>query len=367
MTALLLNEKPLFVLPSLAVAIGLNEAIVLQQINYWIKTAEDNPKLGRRHEDRVWIYNDYDAWQEKNFPFWSVSTIKRAVYSLEKQNLLITEIEENPGYAGGKRKWYAINYDNAALKGSGQIEHRVGSKWTEGVLNLTRGSVQNDTFYNKESDRSTETTTEITPDKDSGDTPQPTPPNPQPDESPQGTPDGVQSGEPLDDPVQVDARGKKQYVKPTLKAMTLKRWTAGIIANLFNWNWQTMTESEKGQIRKAAKELVDAAVSPLDVPSLYAYCDTNFSHFKPMALPANRQNWLKDQTHEPRNSRPRPSENDARRPTRVVRRAGTGTDSHQPRTASARRAEALRALHTPVHAAGDTTADSLDPTGTDGL
>ena len=34
---LLVDEPPLIVLPSLAVAIGLAEAILLQQIHYWLR------------------------------------------------------------------------------------------------------------------------------------------------------------------------------------------------------------------------------------------------------------------------------------------------------------------------------------------
>lgn len=37
---LLINEPPLQVLPTLAKTIGLNEAIVLQQVHYWL-----NPKF----------------------------------------------------------------------------------------------------------------------------------------------------------------------------------------------------------------------------------------------------------------------------------------------------------------------------------
>lgn len=35
MSRLLINEPPLIVLPNLAILIGLNEAIVLQQVHYW--------------------------------------------------------------------------------------------------------------------------------------------------------------------------------------------------------------------------------------------------------------------------------------------------------------------------------------------
>ncbi|MFO6335653.1 replication protein, partial [Pseudomonas aeruginosa] len=56
-------------------------AIVLQQMHYWLKKSNHN------YDGRRWIYNSSPEWQ-KHFPFWSVMTIKRAVYSLEKQNLL---------------------------------------------------------------------------------------------------------------------------------------------------------------------------------------------------------------------------------------------------------------------------------------
>lgn len=40
MSRLLINEQPLLVLPSLACEIGLNEALMLQQIHYWMNTSK---------------------------------------------------------------------------------------------------------------------------------------------------------------------------------------------------------------------------------------------------------------------------------------------------------------------------------------
>ena len=58
---LLLNTYPLIVLPELAQAIGLHEAIVLQQLHYWI---EINRKADRNsHNGRYWTYNTYESWQ----------------------------------------------------------------------------------------------------------------------------------------------------------------------------------------------------------------------------------------------------------------------------------------------------------------
>ena len=63
MSDLLINEPPLQVLPSLACAVGLNEALILQQFHYWLQHS-NNIKDGHK-----WIYNSYQEWH-KQFPFW---------------------------------------------------------------------------------------------------------------------------------------------------------------------------------------------------------------------------------------------------------------------------------------------------------
>ena len=80
---LLIDESPLLVQPSLAVAVGLNEAMFLQQLHYWL-----NPRLNKNHfEGRLWVHNTYEQWQ-KQFPFWGEKTIRRAILSLEKIGVL---------------------------------------------------------------------------------------------------------------------------------------------------------------------------------------------------------------------------------------------------------------------------------------
>ncbi|MCG1919505.1 conserved phage C-terminal domain-containing protein [Staphylococcus epidermidis] len=102
MNNLLIDDYPILVLPKLATEIGLNEAIVLQQMHYWLKKSNHN------YDGRRWIYNSFPEWQ-KHFPFWSVMTIKRAVYSLEKQNLLYVGNYNKAKF--DKTKWYSINYE----------------------------------------------------------------------------------------------------------------------------------------------------------------------------------------------------------------------------------------------------------------
>ncbi len=102
-TSLLISESPLTVQPSLAVLLGLNEAIFLQQVQYWItREAGFCDQYGRR-----WIYNTVKQWRDQ-FPFWSESTIKRTIRSLEEQHALLST---TVGDAFNKTKAYTINSD----------------------------------------------------------------------------------------------------------------------------------------------------------------------------------------------------------------------------------------------------------------
>ena len=126
----LVNEYPLLVLPTLAAEIGLNEAIILQQMHYWIN------RSNHQHEGVIWFYKSYEEWKNE-FPFWSISTIKRAVYNLENKGLIKSTDEYNQN-ATDRTKWYTINYD--------ELDRAFQNDTLEDV-NLTRSrAVQNDTL-----------------------------------------------------------------------------------------------------------------------------------------------------------------------------------------------------------------------------
>ena len=102
------SSSMLLVLPELAQKFGLNAAIVLQQVHYWL-----NPKLNSNiHQGKHWVYNTYEQWQQQ-FPFWSHATIRRIVSELEKQGLLISFIKRNPNTV----KYYSIDYDELRAMG----------------------------------------------------------------------------------------------------------------------------------------------------------------------------------------------------------------------------------------------------------
>jgi hypothetical protein len=141
---LLLDEYPLIILPKLAVAIGLNEAIVLQQIHYWLvhfeRAAETEDRIETDHlrDGRWWVYNTVAEWR-RQFPFWSYNTVKRALESLRKNYepkseqdtkaargpLLIATSRYNRAQFD-KTLWYTIDYDEIE-----RLSERLGGESSE--------------------------------------------------------------------------------------------------------------------------------------------------------------------------------------------------------------------------------------------
>lgn len=107
--SMLFNFRPLVINPELAMRIGLNEAIVLQQVNYWINDKEQ----GVNFQGRRWVFNSYESWV-KQFPFWSADTVKRAFTSLVKQGCL--DVEQLNKSQHDRTNYYTINHDSALLQ-----------------------------------------------------------------------------------------------------------------------------------------------------------------------------------------------------------------------------------------------------------
>lgn len=106
--SILFTTKPIVLNVALAEAVGLNEAIVLQQLHYWI-SAE---RSGIEHGGRRWVFNTLESWQEQ-FPFWSTDTIKRAFTSLRKAGLI--EVEQLAKHRHDRTNYYTIRYEHRAL------------------------------------------------------------------------------------------------------------------------------------------------------------------------------------------------------------------------------------------------------------
>lgn len=104
---LLINEPPLQVLPSLAKAIGLNEAIVTQQVHYWLVNPYNAGYIDE--QGNKWVFNSYPDWQDGNFPFWSIPTIQRTFASCEALGILLSAQFDKS--KRNMRKYYRIDYE----------------------------------------------------------------------------------------------------------------------------------------------------------------------------------------------------------------------------------------------------------------
>lgn len=100
LTKLVTPERPLVIPPLLAAEIGLEEAIILQQINYWLRKSKHIIKGVR------WIWQTYNQWQ-KQFPFLKLSAIRRAITSLKAKELIV--VERKSAKTWYQANWYTIN------------------------------------------------------------------------------------------------------------------------------------------------------------------------------------------------------------------------------------------------------------------
>lgn len=138
MSRLLINEPPLQVLPSLAKEIGLNEAIMLQQMHYWLL------KSSNEFTGVKWFYKTLEEWQTE-FPFWSAMTIRRTLGSLEKQKII--KIGNFNKKKFDKTKWYTIDYQ--------RVNRRCVQNEQTMCSDRTDGCVQNEQTYTRDYQEST--------------------------------------------------------------------------------------------------------------------------------------------------------------------------------------------------------------------
>lgn len=103
-------DKDKIVMANMELGVALNsldEAIVLNQLNYWI---ERNKDANRNFRDgHYWVYNSYEAWRKQDFPVWSATKIKRIFTSLEWKGIVLSANYNK--LAIDKTKWYTIDYD----------------------------------------------------------------------------------------------------------------------------------------------------------------------------------------------------------------------------------------------------------------
>lgn len=103
-------DKDKIVMANMELGVALNsldEAIVLNQLNYWIERNKDANR--NFHDGHYWVYNSYEAWRKQDFPVWSATKIKRIFTSLEGKGIVLSANYNK--LAIDKTKWYTIDYD----------------------------------------------------------------------------------------------------------------------------------------------------------------------------------------------------------------------------------------------------------------
>lgn len=158
--SLLLKVKPLVISPMLAERIGLNEAIVLQQICYWL----EDTNSGVEHEGKRWVYNTIEEWNEQ-FPFWSSDTVKRALTSLRKHGLI--EVEQLNKKQHDRTNFYSINHASPLLSDEGKLHSSKRASCTNRAgqaASIEKGSLHSSIGATCPvlTENTTESTTEIT-------------------------------------------------------------------------------------------------------------------------------------------------------------------------------------------------------------
>jgi len=123
-------------------AVGYKKALFIFKLNYWLN------KCGRDIElNKVkWVYNTIESWA-KQFD-WSLSTLKRIVYSLEKEGLIVSKKINAKKW--NHTKWYSIDYFklNSLLNINKKRNNRTVQKETILISN-NRNNYTNKSSYKK--------------------------------------------------------------------------------------------------------------------------------------------------------------------------------------------------------------------------
>lgn len=100
--SLLNNETPILISTTLAMNIGLNEALMLQHLNDLVQTS------GSLKEGEKWVSKTLMEFHQQ-LPFWSKSTIDRILKKLEQLNVI--EVGNFNERKTDRTKWYRIDVE----------------------------------------------------------------------------------------------------------------------------------------------------------------------------------------------------------------------------------------------------------------
>lgn len=94
---------------STAVALGINEAHVLHQLDHLLYNVAEADKTYNLVDGKWWVYYTYAEWKDKFFKWMSEPSIKRYFLDLEARGIVLSrQSVKNPS---DQTKWYTIDYE----------------------------------------------------------------------------------------------------------------------------------------------------------------------------------------------------------------------------------------------------------------
>lgn len=142
-----------------ATVLGLHEAIIIHQIQYWINIYKMKESSDHFRDGRWWVYNTYDGWLEQ-FPFISRSTLQRSLKKLTEYGIIIHSSEYNK-FKLDKTMWYSVDEERLAdiISDSDSVKMNLSiesertyasckNEPTNNLNNTTYTTIPNNNFFN---------------------------------------------------------------------------------------------------------------------------------------------------------------------------------------------------------------------------
>ena len=137
---LLVDGRQLFLSQDLAIRIGIEEALFLQQLYYRLETQ------GMEKEGHIWYRQTYQGWA-KQCPQWNIRKIKRLVMKLERYQIIISSNKYN-SFKTDRSKWYRIDYER--IDQIVQSEVYIEEELFPEEENLSEKNTKSNTDHNNE-------------------------------------------------------------------------------------------------------------------------------------------------------------------------------------------------------------------------
>lgn len=135
--------------PALASEIGLNESLILLQVEFWISIS-NNIEDGKR-----WTYQSVRDMKKKTFTFWSIATINRTINNLLKKGYLIEGNYNKIKY--DRTRWFTLNFDKLKELNSLEVFNSDTTKYDSSKpTNVTNTITTHNDTHSSQSDTHTE-------------------------------------------------------------------------------------------------------------------------------------------------------------------------------------------------------------------